>query len=109
MNKEMMKGSTDILLLSLINQSDMYGYEIIQKIKLNSDDLYKMSEGTLYPALNRLKKKGWITSYWDEREQYGRRKYYSITEEGKKELELKLMDWSKVYQLVVKCSGGMAT
>ena len=57
MDKEIMKGSIDILLLSLLNKRDMYGYEIVKTLKENSNELYNMSEGTLYPALKRLENK----------------------------------------------------
>lgn len=64
MDKEMMKGSIDILLLSELNRHDSYGYEIVKNLKQRSNDLYDMSEGTLYPALKRLEKKEFVESYW---------------------------------------------
>lgn len=106
MDKELMKGSIDILLLSLISQRDMYGYEIVRSLKETSDQLYNMSEGTLYPALKRLEKKGRLTSYWKESEGGSRRKYYSITEEGRKGLQAKLNDWNTIHQLIYKCVEG---
>lgn len=108
MDKELMKGSIDILLLSLLNKSDMYGYEIVKKIKENSQDLYHMKEGTLYPALKRLENKNWLNSYWGSSEFGGRRKYYRITDEGKKELSNKLYEWSQINNLINICSEGMA-
>lgn len=107
MDKEIMKGSTDILLLSVLVKEDSYGYEIISKLKENSQNLYEMSEGTLYPALQRLQKKGWITSYWGESDTGGRRKYYQITEEGKKVFTQKLNDWREVNNIVSVCTGGI--
>ncbi|MGM0847215.1 MAG: PadR family transcriptional regulator [Bacillota bacterium] len=106
MNKELMKGSIDILLMSLISQKDMYGYEMVKRLKESSDDLYNMSEGTLYPALKRLEKNEWVTSYWDETDKGSRRKYYRITEGGQKELALKLKDWQAVHRLIDKTLGG---
>jgi PadR family transcriptional regulator, regulatory protein PadR len=105
MDKEMMKGSVDLLLLSLIKQRDLYGYEMTKLLKQLSDDQYEMSEGTLYPALKRLERKKWVESYWSET-QAGRRKYYKMTEEGLKELEKKQADWQRVNQLVHKSSEG---
>ena len=64
MNKEMMKGSIDLILLSIISTKDMYGYEMVQVLKQSSDEAYSMSEGTLYPALKRLETQGTIESYW---------------------------------------------
>jgi PadR family transcriptional regulator, regulatory protein PadR len=107
MNKELMKGSIDILLLSLISKKDMYGYEMVKRLKDSSDDLYNMSEGTLYPALKRLEKNEWVTSYWNETDKGSRRKYYRITERGVEELSLKLKDWQAVHRLIDKTLGGM--
>lgn len=107
MDKEMLKGSIDLLLLSLIKQRDLYGYEITKLLKQLSDDQYEMSEGTLYPALKRLERKGWIESYWSET-QSGRRKYYRITDSGIKELEKKQQDWKLVEQLVQRSSEGLS-
>jgi PadR family transcriptional regulator PadR len=80
MDKEIMKGRVDILVLSIIGKQSTYGYAIVQQLKRNSDDVYEMSEGTLYPALRRLEEKNYLASYWGDSEHGGRRKYYEITE-----------------------------
>lgn len=95
-----MRGSIDILLLSLIFKKDTYGYEIVKDLKEASKELYNMSEGTLYPALKRLEKKQWITSYWGESVSGGRRKYYTVTSDGKKELNEKVQEWNQVNLLI---------
>ncbi len=104
----MMKGSIDILLLSVIANKAMYGYEIVQILKAKSNNIYEMSEGTLYPALKRLENKGFLESYWGESQTGGRRKYYQITREGLTELARKLVEWDKVNQLINKCAEGLA-
>lgn len=106
MNKEMLKGSTDILLLSLIEKEDLYGYEIAKRLKEKSNDLYSMGEGTLYPALQRLEKQKYIKAYWGDSESGGRRKYYSITEDGKRELTVKLKEWNALNDLIKSCREG---
>ncbi|WP_079479094.1 PadR family transcriptional regulator [Halobacillus salinus] len=103
MDREIMKGSIDILMLGLLSKQDMYGYEIVKRLKEQSDDLYNMSEGTLYPALKRLEKKEWLTSYWSDTPS-GRRKYYRITEEGDIRLVQKLGEWKSVHDLIMKTS-----
>lgn len=108
MDKEIMKGSIDILLLSIVNSKDMYGYEMVKTLKHNSGELYNMGEGTLYPALKRLENKKWLESYWDNPEVGSRRKYYRITDTGKKELARKLQEWKKVNDLIKVSSEGMA-
>ncbi|MCX7710216.1 MAG: PadR family transcriptional regulator [Clostridia bacterium] len=108
MNKELMKGSIDILLLSLIAQKDMYGFEIIKNLKTKSNDLYSMSEGTLYPALQRMEQKKYLRSYWGDSDTGGRRKYYAITETGKKELSKKMGEWEQINELINSCKEGFA-
>ncbi|RWZ58660.1 PadR family transcriptional regulator [Halobacillus fulvus] len=103
MDREIMKGSIDILMLGLLSKKDMYGYEIVKQLKKQSNDLYNMSEGTLYPALKRLEKKGWLTAYWHETDN-GRRKYYRITDEGNVVLDQKLGQWKSVNDLIMKTS-----
>src|SRR5699024_10004075 len=101
LDKEMMKGSIDLLILTLIEKEDMYGYDISRKIKTLSDDTYEMSEGTLYAALKRMERKSWIESYWLETES-GRRKYYKMTIDGTKELSKKQDNWRWMDQLIRK-------
>ena len=107
MDQEMMKGSIDLILLSLIAQRDMYGYEIIKILKKVSDDTYEMSEGTLYAALKRLEKKKWVASYWQEADG-GRRKYYQLTDEGGTALESKRENWKWMNGLVRRSSEGLS-
>lgn len=106
MDQEMMKGSIDLILLSLISQRDMYGYEIVKVLKELSEDTYEMSEGTLYAALKRLEKKHWVESYWQETES-GRRKYYRLTDEGGQALENKQENWEWMNTLVRRSSEGL--
>jgi DNA-binding PadR family transcriptional regulator len=103
MNKEIMKGSVDIVMLSLIIKEDLYGYEIAKRLKEKSNNLYSIGEGTLYPALQRLEKQELITSYWGDSESGGRRKYYNITEKGKKELENRLNEWDTLNNFIKSC------
>ncbi|MEN1968377.1 PadR family transcriptional regulator [Lentibacillus sp. N15] len=107
MDREIMKGSIDILLLNLLSGKDMYGYEMVKELKEKSEQLYSMSEGTLYPALKRMEKKDWLCSYWSETEN-GRRKYYRLTDDGSDILEQKLKEWNNVHSLITKTSGGLS-
>lgn len=101
-----MKGSVDLLLLSLLEQRDLYGYEMTQVLKQLSDGTYKMSEGTLYAALKRLERKSYVESYWSESGR--RRKYYRITEKGIKELAVKRKNWQWMDELIRKSSEGLS-
>ncbi|QHW32855.1 PadR family transcriptional regulator [Paenibacillus rhizovicinus] len=103
MDKEILKGSIDILILSVIARKDTYGYEIVQQLKALSQDSYQMSQGTLYPALKRLENKELLRAYWVENEASGRRKMYALTEAGRAELADKLQAWDQVHALVQSC------
>ena len=87
-DRELLNGSTNLLVLSVLENENMYGYEMIKKIKVESENLFEFQEGTLYPILHSLEEKNYITSYWDE-SGVKKRKYYSITKEGKKHLKEK--------------------
>lgn len=82
-NKEVLKGHIDTLILSLLQKNDRYGYEIAKIVREKSNNLFELKEGTLYLSLKRLEKNNWIESYWgDEQGPGGRRKYYKLTSLG---------------------------
>lgn len=107
MDKEIKKGSIDILILSLISKHDRYGYEIAKTVKEKSNNLYEMGEGTLYSALKRLEKNELLESYWGESDGGGRRKYYKITDVGRTELDKRLKEWKRVNTLIDICHEGV--
>lgn len=91
-NKELLKGSTMTLVLSILSKQDMYGYELIKEIEARSNGVFLMKEGTLYPILHTLESEGWLLSYWEQKD--GRkRKYYKITDEGSRLLQEKTQEW----------------
>ncbi len=92
-NKELLKGSTSILILTLLNEKDMYGYQITQEMKKRSNEVFDLKEGTLYPMLHSLEKQGAVDSYWFDTKEGRRRKYYKITEEGAGLLREKQQEW----------------
>ncbi len=92
-NKELLKGSTVILILSLLEQKSMYGYEMIKELQKKSNGVFEFKEGTLYPILHSLEASSFIESYWEENEGVRKRKYYKITEAGKKEAKEKQQEW----------------
>ena len=74
-SKELLKGSTDLLVLTLIGEEPMYGYKIIKELSKKSENVFNLQEGTLYPILHLLEEKNFISSYWDETGSK-KRKYY---------------------------------
>ncbi|MFB5678380.1 PadR family transcriptional regulator [Paenibacillus terreus] len=91
-NKELLKGSTGTLILNLLNQQDRYGYELIKELERMSDGTFNLKEGTLYPILHGMETEKWLESYWEQAE--GRkRKYYRITDSGRRQLQEKRQEW----------------
>ena len=87
-DKSLISGSTSMLLLKLLTEKDMYGYEMIETLRKKSNDVFELKAGTLYPLLHSLEQKGYLTSYEV-------RKYYSITGEGKRYLKGKEEEWKQ--------------
>ncbi len=105
-SKELMKGSTAALILSLLEQEDMYGYQITQELKKRSVGVFDMKEGTLYPTLHALEKEEAVVSYWLDSSEGRRRKYYKLTDEGKKLLHDKREEWSRFVSAMNTIIGG---
>ena len=100
MDFQMVKGSVSMMVLGLLNTSDMYGYQIIKELSERSNEAFEFKEGTLYPVLHELEKKALIESYWESTTLKRKRKYYLITDMGRKALYEKLNDWKNVVQSV---------
>ena len=105
-NKDLMKGSTSILILSLLDQEDMYGYKIAHELKILSSNIFELKEGTLYPMLHGLENEKAIESYWFDADNGKRRKYYKITETGKTLLANKKSEWRTYTKAVNSVLGG---
>ncbi len=90
---ELMKGSTEPLLLSLLARQPMYGYQIIKELGKKSEGYFQFKEGTLYPVLHRLEKSGLIAGKWALLPSGRQRRYYHITEKGTALLEEKITEW----------------
>ncbi|MEJ9212815.1 PadR family transcriptional regulator [Bacillus smithii] len=100
-DKELLKGYIDMIILSLISKRDMYGYEIAKMVRIGTNGRFELKEGTLYLSLKRMEKRKWITSYWsDEQGSGGRRKYYRMTDEGRYHYNLKIKEWNFVKKLI---------
>jgi len=81
------RGTTDIILLTLLSERHMYGYEIIQELERRSAGYFTFKEGLLYPALHALEKEGLVQSFWQDTPQGRRRRYYRLTDRGQAVLE----------------------
>ena len=92
-SKELLKGTTSTLILKVISEKDMYGYQIIQEIRARSNNVFNLNEGTLYPILHTLEKEGLLESYRRDTESGRDRKYYRITLLGNTALVARLEEW----------------
>lgn len=98
-DKTLLSGSMSMLLLRLLSEKDMYGYEMINTLQKRSENIFELKAGTLYPLLHSLEDKNYLTSY--EQEVSGKvRKYYHITKEGKYFLEKKQEEWTRYTKAV---------
>jgi DNA-binding PadR family transcriptional regulator len=91
---DMRRGSTTVLILSLLSEQPMYGYQMAKELAARSQGVFDLQEGTLYPALHRMEKEGLLSSYWEVIEEGPSRKYYTITEQGKDMLASKSQAWT---------------
>lgn len=91
--RELLKGSTDTLLLSMVSYQPMYGYQIIKELEKRSKGYFQFKEGTLYPALHRLEKSGLLKGNWEKLSGGQERRYYSLTARGQEVLDERLDEW----------------
>ena len=101
-NKELLKGSTATLILTLLSRKQMYGYEIIKELEIISSGSFEMKEGTLYPILHSLEEEGFVESKWVGEEGSRQRKYYHITKNGRGHLKEKKQEWIQFRTMVDK-------
>ncbi len=100
------KGSTSTLILSLLSDEPMYGYQITQELQRRSEGYFEMKEGLLYPALHRMEQDGLLKSEWRSVAGSRRRKYYSITDEGRKVLVNSVAEWTTFTKKLMQVIGG---
>lgn len=105
-DKGLIGGSTVLLLLSLLQEQDRYGYEIIKELEIRSEKAFQFKEGTLYPVLHRLEAKGYVKSYKAKGDTGKTRKYYKITKSGIEELEVETETWKSFSESVQKVIAG---
>ena len=107
--RELLKGSTETLLLSLLAGEPMYGYQVVKEIEDRSSGYFRLKEGTLYPALHRLEKEDLVEGRWDTSPSGQNRRYYYITAKGQKRLGSMLKEWtqfSRAVDSVARSSSG---
>lgn len=105
-DKSLASGSTMMLILKLLEEKDMYGYEMIETLREKSENVFELKAGTLYPLLHGMEEKGYVEAY--EREAPGKtRKYYTLTKNGRKQLSAKEKEWKEYTKAVSNVLGGV--
>ncbi|MFC1530095.1 PadR family transcriptional regulator [Gemmatimonadota bacterium] len=93
---ELLKGTLDLMVLKSLEHQAMHGWGLAIRIEQISNGVFIIHQGALFPALQRLKRKGWITSEWGQTENNRRARYYRLTSTGRKQLHKKVVEWERV-------------
>ena len=106
LDKSLLSGSTGLLVLKLLEDGDKYGYQMTEELRRRSDKTFELKSGTLYPMLHTLEQKGYITA-WEEASDSSRpRRYYHLTDTGRKHLAEKEQEWRTYADAMVKVLKG---
>jgi len=90
------QGTLDLLILKALSLQPMHGWAISERIHQVSRETLQIQQGSLYPALHRLERRGWITAWWGASENNRRAKYYQLARAGRKRLEAEAQDWERL-------------
>lgn len=97
---ELLQGTLDMLVLRVLTAGPMHGYAIVRRIQESSRDLLVVEEGSLYPALHRMQRRGWIQADWGLSESNRRAKYYCLTAAGREQLRAESERWERLVEAV---------
>jgi PadR family transcriptional regulator PadR len=94
------QGTLDLLILRTLALESMHGWAISERLQQISSDALQVPQGSLYPALHRLERRGWIKAHWDTSENNRRAKYYELTRMGRRQLETETIAWRRLAAVV---------
>jgi PadR family transcriptional regulator, regulatory protein PadR len=97
---DLLQGTLDMLVLKIVALEPAHGYGIAQRIQQISRDVLQVQQGSLYPALHRLEKRGWLAAEWRESETGREAKFYSLTRLGRKQLDAETANWARLADAV---------
>lgn len=97
-----LQGTLDLLVLTTLSRGPLHGFGIASRIQQDSDDLLRVEEGSLYPALHRLEQAGLLKGAWGESESGRRARYYSLTARGRRQLEIERENWNRLARGVAR-------
>lgn len=104
---EYLSGHTDTIVLIILLEKDYYGFDLFKKINHLTHNMFDVKETTLYSCLKRLESLSYVTSYWGNDYEKARRRYYHITNTGKKILESKVVNWLHTFEILTDIYGGL--
>ena len=97
---DLLQGTLDMLILKVVALEAIHGYGIAQRIRQISKDVLQVQQGSLYPALHRLEKRGWLKAEWGEAETGRQAKFYELTAIGRKQLAAESANWDRLSEAV---------
>jgi PadR family transcriptional regulator, regulatory protein PadR len=97
---EFVQGTLDMLILKTLAAGPLHGYAIANRIQQASDDFLKVEEGSLYPALHRMERRGWIEAEWGLSDAKRKAKYYRLTAAGRAQLKVAAKSWARVVEAI---------
>ena len=95
-------GTLDFMILKTLERESLHGFGLARRIELRSEDLVKLNQGSVYPALVRLQQSGWISAKWGTSETNRRAKYYSLTAAGRRQLRSEVENWERTALLMAR-------
>ena len=99
-HRDLLQGTLELLVLKALSLEPMHGWGIAQRIDQLSREVFHVQQGSLYPALQRMLRKGWIRSEWRTSENNRRARYYSLTRAGRRQLETEASDWRRASETI---------
>ncbi|HEV7509322.1 MAG TPA: PadR family transcriptional regulator [Thermoanaerobaculia bacterium] len=102
---DLVQGTLDLLILKTISLEPMHGWALAKRIQQISQDVLRVQQGSLYPALHRLEQQAWITAHWSETETGRKAKVYSLTRAGRVQLEKELANWDRLSRAINLVAG----
>lgn len=99
---DLLQGTLDMLILKTLTLEPVHGYGVAQRIQQVSRDVLRINQGSLYPALRRLERRGWIEAEWGESDNNRRARYYRLTKAGRKQLGEETREWERLAQAVAR-------
>jgi PadR family transcriptional regulator PadR len=97
---DLLQGTLDMLILKIVALGPVHGYSISQRIRQISKEVLQVQQGSLYPALHRLEKRGWLDAEWGESEHGRQAKFYKLSAQGRKQLVAEQSNWNRLSQAV---------